>query len=381
MGGLTGHMIHPYECKELTVGQVKDMVRGIFNGEVEMTEKVDGMNIQVTVNRKGEVVFIRNKGDLNSVKGGMSVEDMNAKWYDCPEVQATFVSAGKILTEVLKGKRFSFNPRCDLKLTLNCECVRKGVTNVMYYDRDMVIVHNIWVYTRGENGWEKVCETTKGIERLLGNGVDGPVKLRICKCQYDDLLERIDEVLGNEDHMTIDQYMWNKYINLINTNDCYRWIRSNPRGCYGLYLRWFHGEKQYTTLRELKEIYRDNIPTLSGLDSSNGKSIVTAVTKDIDDLFIEIGQRVMGNVSGYINCGNDADVVDNLMDDLEEVVDTIMESGNEENIYKADQQLHRMRGGLLALEGVVFNWNGKLMKLTGNFAPLNQIMGFIKFNR
>jgi hypothetical protein len=40
-----------------------------------------------------------------------------------------------------------------------------------------------------------------------------------------------------------------------------------------------------------------------------------------------------------------------------------------------------MRGGLLALEGVVFNWKGQLMKLTGNFAPLNQILGFVKFNR
>lgn len=380
MGGLTGHMIHPYECKDMTIGSVKDMVKGIFNGEVAMTEKVDGLNIQVTVNRKGEVVFIRNKADLNSPNGGMTIDDMITKWYDCPEVCNTYVEAAKILTDVLKGRRFSFNPRCDLKLTLNCECVRKGVTNVMYYDRPMVVLHNIWVYTRGEYGWEKVCETTKGLDKLVGEGVEGPVNLLICKCPYGDLLERIDEVLGNDNDMTLDHWMWTRYINLLNANPMYSWILSDSRGCCGLYLRWFYDDKS-VNLRSLKEMYRDHIPALSCLESSKGRPIVTEVKKDLDDLFIEIGQRVMGNVSGYINCGNDAEVVDYLMEDLEEAVDNIMESGNEENTYKVDQQLRRMRGGLLPLEGVVFNWNGQLMKLTGNFAPLNQIMGFVKFDR
>lgn len=372
-------MIHPYECKELTVGQVKDMVRGIFNGEIELTEKVDGMNIQVTVNTKGEVVFLRNKGDLNSLNGGMTLDQMKVKWADNPDVMNTFVSAGEILINALKGKRFSFNPRCDLKYTLNCECVRAGKTNVMPYGKSMVIVHNIWVYRRGEQGWEKVCESTRGLNRIIGNGVDGPVKLTMKSNECDDLIVRIEEVLGREDDRTIDYCMWSRYIHLLYNNEYYRWILTSHRGCLALYLRWFWNEKTIN-LKELKEIYRDNIPALSGIESSKGRGIVTAVTKDIDDLFVEIGQRVMGSVTGYINEGND-DVVEDLMDDFEYVVDTIMESGNEEQIYKVDYQLRRMRGGFLPIEGVVFNWNGRLMKLTGNFAPLNQIMGFNKFAR
>jgi hypothetical protein len=372
-------MIHPYECKELTVGQVKDMVRGIFNGEIELTEKVDGMNIQVTVNTKGEVVFLRNKGDLNSLNGGMTLDQMKVKWADNPDVMNTFVSAGEILINALKGKRFSFNPRCDLKYTLNCECVRVGKTNVMPYGKSMVIVHNIWVYRRGEQGWEKVCESTRGLNRIIGNGVDGPVKLTMKSNECDDLIVRIEEVLGREDDRTIDYCMWSRYIHLLYNNEYYRWILTSHHGCLALYLRWFWNEKTIN-LKELKEIYRDNIPALSGIESSKGRGIVTAVTKDIDDLFVEIGQRVMGSVTGYINEGND-DVVEDLMDDFEYVVDTIMESGNEEQIYKVDYQLRRMRGGFLPIEGVVFKWNGMLMKLTGNFAPLNQIMGFNKFAR
>jgi hypothetical protein len=36
---------------------------------------------------------------------------------------------------------------------------------------------------------------------------------------------------------------------------------------------------------------------------------------------------------------------------------------------------------ILPTEGIVFKYNGKLYKLTGAFAPLNQIIGYIKFGR
>jgi hypothetical protein len=192
---------------------------------------------------------------------------------------------------------------------------------------------------------------------------------------------KIENLLGLDDHMTIDWWMWTKYLNFLNENPMYNWILSDSKGCFALYLRWFNGEKQGTTLRELKVMYRDYIKELSDIESSNGSVIVNEVKKDLDSLFIEIGQRVIGNVSGYINSGYESEVSDRLMEDLEDVVDTIMESGNEENIYKVDRHLRRMNGQIFPLEGVVFNWNGHLMKLTGNFAPLNQIMGFVKFDR
>ena len=36
---------------------------------------------------------------------------------------------------------------------------------------------------------------------------------------------------------------------------------------------------------------------------------------------------------------------------------------------------------ILPTEGIVFKYNNKLYKLTGAFAPLNQIIGYIKFGR
>ncbi len=50
------------------------------------------------------------------------------------------------------------------------------------------------------------------------------------------------------------------------------------------------------------------------------------------------------------------------------------------------RELEKLRdiGGfdaIVPLEGVVFKYGGKLYKLTGAFAPINQIIGYIKFER
>ena len=67
-GGASGHMAHSIDFSFFTAGDLKELVRDIFTGKIEdMTEKIDGTNIQATMNQFGEVVFIRNQGILFAV--------------------------------------------------------------------------------------------------------------------------------------------------------------------------------------------------------------------------------------------------------------------------------------------------------------------------
>ena len=47
------------------------------------------------------------------------------------------------------------------------------------------------------------------------------------------------------------------------------------------------------------------------------------------------------------------------------------------------QKLQDLGGyeSIVPLEGVVFKYNDKIYKLTGAFAPINQIIGYIKYGR
>ena len=45
MGGVAGHMDHLYENRELTFGEMKEILEAASNGELTAEEKVDGQNL------------------------------------------------------------------------------------------------------------------------------------------------------------------------------------------------------------------------------------------------------------------------------------------------------------------------------------------------
>ena len=124
-GGVSGHMHHPYDYTEFTLRDLKGLIRNLFSEKIEdITEKIDGTNIQTTMNQKGQVIFIRNNGNLNSELGGMTIEDMAKKWKDRPGTQKIFLSAGSIITEVFtKIDPKFFNPSDTKRLVVNCDLV------------------------------------------------------------------------------------------------------------------------------------------------------------------------------------------------------------------------------------------------------------------
>ena len=102
-GGQAGHMAHPVDYTDFTGNDLNELVDSLFGGKVEqMKEKLDGMNIFATMNNRGDAVFIRNNGDLQSEKGGMSVDDMIEKWATKEHQKQVFSQAGEIITRIFQ---------------------------------------------------------------------------------------------------------------------------------------------------------------------------------------------------------------------------------------------------------------------------------------
>ena len=157
-GGAAGHMSHPFDYDEFTGHELLELVDDLFGGKIEnMKEKLDGTNIHATMNNNGQVVFIRNKSNLNSELGGMSIQDMADKWADKPGVQKTFLTAGKIITEIFNklGVKY-FNPDSETRKVINCECIIAGKTNIMPYAEDRVAFHGYVIYKKNGSAWEEV---------------------------------------------------------------------------------------------------------------------------------------------------------------------------------------------------------------------------------
>lgn len=395
-GGAAGHMRHPFDYDEFTLSSLKGLIRNLFEGKIEdITEKIDGTNIQTTVNPEGEVVFIRNKGDLNSERGGMSIADMAAKWKDKPSVANTFISAGETITRVFNNiSRQFFNPNRNTKLVVNCECVIAGKTNIMPYASSQVDFHNIWVYSLHGDEWIQKEVTKRGLDviKKACKDIDGAqitpnVIVRIVDQSNDLLIKYIKELdkifkevsLGEKS--TIGEWKRKRFNNYI--LDQHKWISEDKEGEETLFNRWFNSDKS-TNIKILKQIYTNNIEDLIDLDKKGYKEIVSDCIEPLDHFFLELGNSIIELCDGIINTGQESRVCDELRKDMEDVVDSVRREGSVENNEKLTKQINRLKSlgdKINPVEGIVFTYKDKLMKLTGSFAPLNQILGTIKFSR
>lgn len=392
-GGMAGHMPHPIDFSEFTAADLKELITDLFSGKIEdITEKIDGTNLQSTMNENGTVLFIRNNTELNSVGGGMTIDDIPNRWVDKPSVMNTFLSAAKTITEVFKNvdPKF-FNPEPNKRLTVNSECVIAGVTNIIPYAEAQVDFHDIYVYVKNGDKWVLDEVTKKGLdvidkacEKVDNAKLTPKVIIEITK-ESNNLIKKYHKLIDDlieDDSISIDNWKYSKFIEYIKDN--YPWIENDKTGLTALYNRWFNGDKSIN-LKVLKKIYSDNLTELTDLDKKGYKDIVNTIIDPLDQIFVKLGNDVIKLCKGLINGSSNNDVIKQLQTNLEDVVKGVNTNGSSETQAKLLRQLQRIEnaGGNSAInsaEGIVFKYKNKLMKLTGSFGPLNQILGSIKYS-
>lgn len=396
-GGASGHMHHPFDYTDFTLRDLKGLIRNLFTGKIEdITEKVDGTNIQATINQAGEVRFIRNKGDLNNPEGGMTIDDMANKWADKPSVAKTFIEAGETITKVFSALSYKlFNPDPDTKITVNCECVVAGKTNIMPYVSAQVDFHDFWVYKKNSDGEWEHTDTTKKWMSVLQKACDNidaahPTPQVVIKVADEsnkilvDYIKRLDKLFkeaGCKEMDTVDTWKRQRFDMWCEKHD--PWILDDEGGKDILYKRWFEGDKS-TNIKQVKQIYSSHIDRLVELEKTGHKEIASDVMEPLDIFFLDLGNKIIDLCDDIINSGQEDQVCTQLRQDLEDVVADVRANGSIAANAKLTKQLNRLAElgeKVNPVEGIVFKYKNKLMKLTGSFAPINQILGSIKFSR
>jgi hypothetical protein len=146
--------------------------------------------------------------------------------------------------------------------------------------------------------------------------------------------------------------------------------------------RWFNDDKSFKA-SELKKLYPDHYNEVKS--DKFPKPYISKVMEPMDDLFLAMGNAFIKLCDGFTNQDSHDQVINMLKNDVEDVVKQIEKEGSDEVKTKLEFQLNRLKrlgeDSINSAEGVVFVYKGKLMKLTGCFAPLNQILGTIKFSK
>lgn len=388
-GGAGGHMAHPIDYTDFTGEQLIELVDNLFSGKIEtMKEKLDGMNINASMNDKGEVVFIRNNSERNLPKGGMSIKDMETKWEGKDHQLKVYIQSGKIIEQIFSKLPVEyFNPKPGVRKIINCECIIEGKTNVMPYAKDRVAFHGYKLYEltdkldkNGNKSWVEIDEVEGDVDLIYkaAEGIDA------AKPRPNLVIKSAEEGKKFVEKFT------KSIINLFNkegldkTNSIEEWkfarfekIKPEWMNEYvkEIFNRWFNKDKSFK-VAEFKKAYQEHYEDVKG--EKFCQAYISEVMKPLDNLFLSIGNELIDLLDGFTNKESHDKVINTLKHDMEETIALVKQSGSTEAQDKVERNLNRLKAlndKYNSAEGVVFIYKGRLMKMTGSFAAINQILG------
>ena len=402
-GGAAGHMAHPFDDKDLTFGDFKAMIdaglRGELNFEEDATEKTDGQNAFATI-QDGEVKFARNKTEL---KNPMTLSEFKNKFegHASKLVQDTFQFAAYDLARLLMNLSPADQEKYfkNGKDFMNMELIYSQNPNVIHYDTDVIQFHGIKetdgngnIIGTNNKPAKEIVDILKKVKSDIGKTFK-IIPPRVIKLQKDldfttnkkkfiNQVNALEKRYGLTDGDEVAKYheMW--WRELIDKE--FPTLSQDVKE--GLLRRWAYGDKKSLNLRSLaKQIGPKEAAIVKKFDKEDVKKQYKENIRPFEDLFLELGSVILKNASDFL-AANPSDEAQRLRAQIQTAGSKIKKTGGADQVRRVEAELARLDriGGIESIfptEGIVFKYKGKIYKLTGTFAAINQLLGIIKYGR
>lgn len=404
-GGLAGHMNHPYDRHELTFADMKEMIARALEGRLDIenavTEKTDGQNIFMTV-KDGQVKFAR--GTKERVNP-LTVQELQSKFAGRGAISAAFGEAGTDLAAAFAkvGAEKLNSIFQNGKIFANMEIIYPDTKNVIAYEKAVLQFHNLVEYDEkgnvvqtdmsGGNVVQKAIEDANAHMQTTFNLIP-PQKIKLGPVEnfqdyQDALFKELDQLRNRynlKDTDKVTEYhiaWWREVIKAKANKDNY----NIPEDVLELLVnRWAFYNKS-TSITKIKKMI-DNEAFLEwvlGFDTSDFKKYQKQNLEPFESIFLKLGAEVLKNATNFL-AANPSKAVQDIRKELANVLRAVKSSNNLETLDKLKVELNRIKklGGfkkIVPVEGIVFTYGGETYKLTGAFAPVNQILGTLKYSR
>ena len=395
-GGAYGHMNHPFDTEiNLTFGQLKDIVNKALEGNLDLArEKTDGQALAVSW-RDGRLVAARNKGHLkNKGENALDIKGVATKFAGRGELEKAYNFAMNDLSKAIKS--LSEKQRDKIfkggACFMNLEVIYPTSVNVIPYGQALLVFHgtmefNVDGIAIGEN--QDAAKILAGMIKQVNQDVQsaytisGPPinelpkskNLTSLKGKYNSKISKLQSKFKLKDNDGIADYhqaFWMDFVNKKSPS------KLDNRTLMGLVKRWAFYDKSF-------RLDKKNLPDVKALEWAKGidKNDHAKMAKDnirpFEDIFLGIGADILSFMSSVL-AANPKQAVRDMKKQLDKTIKDVRKSGDVKKIAKLKMELQRLKaiGGtdkIVPNEGIVFVYNGKTFKLTGTFAPLNQILG------
>ena len=401
MGGFAGHMNHLYDNPGLTFKQVKDIFAKASSGEFEGTEKTDGQNLYISYSvQTGQAKAVRNKGEI--LTGGMNAEQLALKFADHPNpnIKEVFADAFDAFEKAVQ----SLDPELQLKIFgpdanvfYNSEIQDPRTRNVIAYDEKLLNIHQVGHVILDKENRKIKTAGYKPYYRALDNALENMQSaiqdreynvqknaVRNLRALDDDValnaaiekLENETRKAGVSDNETIADYLVARLVPFIAEHV------GLPEENKKLLLQRFFKIKGVTFNHVVKGLDREIKETVRAL-IKNEKNIMKSMIFPIEDIVHDFSVAMLRGLESRFILDNAKEVM-RLRSEVSKARTAIENSGSEEAIRILNQEMKKLKNVedvTTAVEGFVFDYDGVTYKFTGNFAPVNQILGLFKYGR
>lgn len=409
-GGLAGHMMHPYEALDMTPSQIIDRIKE-YSTSQKIIEKVDGQNLFFTVEEDGTLMFARNKEDMTHddlvakftghgaekpfVEGGNAIKLGVEQW-----LQSAGPAAEMEIREV-------FHPDGETKSFINFEIMHPDKENQIVYDKKYIVFHSIVDYIDGR---KTVYSTNKGqrlekIIRLMDSGITSAgftlasnrtVDLNnLTNVQILSYIKRVEEI-ADQLEITYSEFLGDGVEKQIKKQLDAEGIDIGNDAIKILYDFALYGEdrsgnkiksKDFTSLMQPEDVKKLRAIDLTNANKAAAK--VRRILAPFKEVFVDLGIDLLDGVpSAYMDRETDLANIDRLRDKLETAMEDlrsymfntpesnwVAEVNRLKEHYNKVEEVGVYNAVSTSVEGGVYDFEGDLLKVTGGFAPLNQILG------
>ena len=398
-GGVGGHLNHLYDNRQMTYNKMVSILKKASSGELVGTEKADGYNIFLGY-RGGTARAARNKTDMQ--RGGMTMEELAAREFKGGEkVRQAYIQSFDAYQAALgslsdQEKVAIFGPNGEV--FYNTEIMGPAAAQLLNYDVNVLSIHHGGhkTYNRETDTVEVVDATEnskildKVIDRFESATADKPFAVQ--RTAYIKL-EALDsdaslnvtisklQKAGFSGTMTIEDYLEMKIKPVIeNTLPYY-----DPTIKQDIIDRILNKEGKRGVAQITKGFPKDQKTLIGNLVKQSGKLLKDAIWP-IEEAIHEFAVDMLeGMESAYIL--NNEKELQRLQAEVGAAIKQIAEytgPGEEQAKDILLQQLQKLKHHNkvnATIEGFVFEEDGMLYKFTGNYAPMNQLLGMFKYGR
>jgi phosphopantetheine adenylyltransferase len=398
MGGVAGHMDHLYENRDLTFGEMKEILEAAANGELTAEEKVDGQNLFLSYSiPEGKAKGARNKGNLKS--GGLDATGLAQKFAGRGNLEKAFTGGFNTFEKAVEAlsdeeKERIFGP--DTNIWYNAEVMDPGNANVILYDDKTLKIHDVghFVFDRESGEQSPIPEGTletldDAMERMEQKLHKDDFRLArramvdIKKIEDDgEALNKAISKINNEmrkeglnDDSTVVDYMFKRLMNGMDSD-----LPPNLREEIINYILKLPGNMGLRALK--KGLNQQDLQDLNAIIATS-KSLLQQSIEPLELAIHDFTVDLLKGLESVFIADNEKEVM-RLKEELATAVREITNVGaeNPEAMAVMQRHLNKIKDFskiTTPVEAVVFDYNGHTYKFAGNFAPLNQILGMFRY--